>query len=748
MLKAFIFSTILLMFCTTSVLAQKKESGQDLKVGLVLSGGGAKGLAHIGVLKAIEEAGIRIDYIAGTSMGALVGGLYASGYTATQLDSIFTNVDFSKIIQDEVPRKAKSFYEKDESVKYALTLPFDKFQIAFPTSLSKGQNVYNLFSKLPAHVNGVNDFSKLPIPFFCVATNAENGEQVLLEKGYLPLAVSASGALPSLFSPVPIGDQLLIDGGVVNNYPVEELLAKNVDIIIGVDVQDDLKKQKNLKSAIDVLVQINNYSALKQMDGKRAKTDIYIKPNIQDFTVVSFDEGRKIIAEGQEAATLQFEQLQEIGKRQKAIAQKEIKFENREEFYIKEVLINGLDHYTRSYVLGKLKIKTPALLTYEAFSDGVNNLSATGNFQNIDYRFSRDQNNQYTVTLNLRESEANMLLRLGLHYDQLYRTGALLNITRKRLFTNNDIASLDVVVGDNIRYNFNYYIDKGYYWSVGFNSSYSFFDSNVAIDFIENDVVSTEGAQLNEIELQYSDFTNQLYAETLFKRIFLLGGGIEHKYLRYLSETIGIDENNSPRTVFESTNYFSAFGYLKFDTYDNVFFPKEGFLFEGNFHLYLFAEGRNKDFEPFSIAKAKAGYAEKWTDKLSSVLTTEGGFSLGSTLTESLDFFIGGYGFNEINNIVPFYGYEPLSLRGNTYLKSSLTIDYEIFRKNHINIFGNIAKVGDDFFESGKWIDRIDYSGYGAGYGLETFLGPLEVKYAYSPESGNSEWYFRVGFRF
>lgn len=748
MLRSFIFSIILLMFFTTSVLAQKKEPGQDLKVGLVLSGGGAKGLAHIGVLKAIEEAGIRIDYIAATSMGALVGGLYASGYTATQLDSIFSNVDFSKIIQDEVPRKAKSFYEKDESVKYALTLPFDKFQIAFPSSLSKGQNVYNLFSKLTAHVNGVNDFSKLPIPFFCVATNAENGKQVLLENGYLPLAVSASGALPSLFSPVEIDDQLLIDGGVVNNYPVEELLAKNVDIIIGVDVQDDFKTRKNLKSAIDVLVQINNYSTLKEMDRKRAKTDVYIKPNIEDFTVVSFDQAREIIAEGASAALLQFEQLQEIGKRQKAIAQKEIKFENREKFYIKKVLINGLEHYTRSYVLGKLKIKTPALLTYESFSDGVNNLSATGNFQNIDYRFSKNRHNEYTVTFNLQESDANMLLRLGLHYDQLYKTGALLNITRKRLFTNNDIASLDVVVGDNIRYNFNYYIDKGFYWSVGFKSSYNFFDSDVGMDFIENDLLFMEEAQLNEIELQYSDFTNQLYAETLFKRIFLLGGGIEHKYLRYLSETIGIDENNSPRTIFESTNYFSAFGYLKFDTYDNVFFPKEGFLFEANFHLYLFAEGRNKDFEPFSIAKAKAGYAEKWTDKLSSVLTTEGGFSLGSTLTESLDFFIGGYGFSEINNIVPFYGYEPLSLRGNTYLKSSLTIDYEIFRKNHINIFGNIAKVGDDFFERGKWIDGIDYSGYGVGYGIETFLGPLEVKYAYSPENRNSEWHFRVGFRF
>ncbi|MGK0385537.1 MAG: NTE family protein, partial [Patiriisocius sp.] len=142
---------------------------KDLSVGLVLSGGGAKGLAHIGVLKAIEAAGIRIDYIGGTSMGAIVGGLYASGYTASQLDSIFRTVDYNALIQDEVPRRAKTFYEKDESVKYALTLPFDSFEIAFPSGLSKGQNVYNLFSKLTAHVNTIDDFSALPIPFFCVA---------------------------------------------------------------------------------------------------------------------------------------------------------------------------------------------------------------------------------------------------------------------------------------------------------------------------------------------------------------------------------------------------------------------------------------------------------------------------------------------------------------------------------------------------------------------------------------------------
>jgi NTE family protein len=721
---------------------------KDLSVGLVLSGGGAKGLAHIGVLKAIEAAGIRIDYIGGTSMGAIVGGLYASGYTASQLDSIFRTVDYNALIQDEVPRRAKTFYEKDESVKYALTLPFDSFEIAFPSGLSKGQNVYNLFSKLTAHVNTIDDFSALPIPFFCVATNAENGEMVLLENGYLPRAVSASGALPTLFSPVVIDDTILIDGGVVNNYPIDELRAKGVDIIIGVDVQSNIKKRKDLTSALDVILQINNYSTIQQMEVKREKTDVYIKPNIKDFSVVSFDDAPTIMEAGLEAGRQVKDQLDAIASQQIKTIKTPVVFQDREYFYIKEVIIAGNEEYTDDYILGKLKIKTPASVSFSTFNEGVNNLSATGNFDDIDYRFIEDAWNQFTVSFKVRESTSKMLLRLGVHYDPLYKTGVLLNVTRKRLFTNNDIASLDVVVGDNLRYDFNYYIDKGFYWSLGFNSSYDFFDKNISIDFIENDVSTISGIPVNQIDLKYSDFTNQLYAETLFKRIFLLGLGIEHKYLRYLSETIGIDENNFPRTVFESTNYFSGFGYLKYDTLDNVFFPKEGLMLQGDAQLYLFADGRNNNFEPFTILKGRAGYAKTFFGKITALLTAEGGFKLGSNTTKSLDFFLGGYGFKEVNNILPFYGYEALSLRGNTYLKSSLTLDYEIIRNNHINMFVNIANVGDDLFENDAWIDGIDRSGVGLGYGLDTFLGPLELKYAYSPEREVGEWYVRVGFRF
>jgi len=740
------------IFLTTLGFSQIEDSlppnKKDVSVGLVLSGGGARGLAHIGVLKAIEQAGVKIDYIAGTSTGAIVGALYASGYTASQLDLMFKQVDFSTLIQDQVPRRAKTFNEKDESIKYALTLPFDGFEISFPTGLSNGQNIYNLFSKLTSHVNHLTDFSKLPIPFLCVATNAENGEMVLLENGYLPRAVSASGALPTLFNPVVINDMILIDGGIVNNYPIKELKAKGVDVIIGVDVQDGIKKKKDLTSALDIVLQVNNYASVKQMQTKIKDTDVFIKPNIEEFSVVSFDDANRIVQAGFEAANQVTQKLERIAQQQTPRAALKPVPHSKEDLYIKQVVIEGNQQYTAAYILGKLKLKTPAIVSYSSFVEGVNNLSATGNFDDIDYRFVKDQFNHYTISFKVIESKSKMVLRLGAHYDPLFDTGVLLNVTRKQFLTNNDIASLDVIVGDNLRYNFNYYIDKGFYWSLGFNSSYDFFDKNVSTDFVANDLNNTSGFPVNKIDFQYSDFTNQLYGETLFNRVFLLGAGVEHKFLRYISETIGTDVDNVPRTIFDATNYYSAFGYIKYDTYDNIFFPKKGVVFQADTHLYLFSQGSNSNFEPFTILKAKVGYAQTIFKKLTSVFTAETGFKIGSSSTTSLDFMLGGYGFKQVNNILPFYGYEALSLRGDTYLKSSITLDYEIIKNHHLSLFTNIANVDDALFQKDDWLKAIPYTGVGVGYGLNTFLGPLELKYAYSKEREVGELYVRLGFKF
>ena len=741
---------ILLLLCAYSSVGQN-DGDQDLKVGLVLSGGGAKGLAHIGALKIIEDAGIRVDYIGGTSMGAMVGSLYAAGYNARQLDSIFNVLDFDTLIQDNVPRGAKTFYEKDDATRYAVTLPFDDFKLGFPTGISKGQNVYNLLSKLLLHVKDVDDFNQLPIPFFCIATNIETGAPVILDKGYLPRAVTASGALPSLFSPVTIDDTIYIDGGVVNNYPVEQVRAMGADLIIGVDVQDDLRDRDHLKSAIDVMVQINNYRSIKAMSEKKELTDIYINPEIGDFNVVSFDEGRQIIEAGEQAATTALAALRIAASKQKEVHRKKVQFSDRTSLYIKDVEIAGNVNYSRSYILGKLKLKTPSEVSYEEFSLGVNNLSATGNFEEIDYKMVEDVDNtgEYTIHFDLIENSSKTSLRLGAHYDDLYRTAALVNVTRKRLLTNNDVASFDFIVGDNIRYNFDYYIDKGYYWSVGFNSAFSSFDKDVPTSFILSETDEDEPqVQVNEINLQYDDFTNQVFAQTVFRRRFMLRVGAEHKWLRYLSETIGIDENNLPRTVFEDTNYYGAFGVLKYDTLDDKYFPRSGVFFEGDFHSYLFSEGFNGEFDPFGIAKAQMGYAFSLGPKWSGMISSEGGFRIGDDATRSLDFFLGGYGFKRLNNIVPFYGYEGLSFRGDTYLRSVLRVDYEVFKNNHIRVAANIANVGDELFENGGWIDGVNYSGFMLGYGLETLLGPIELNYSYSPERDTDEWYVNVGFRF
>ena len=444
----------------TSVMFSQENTKQDVKIGVVLSGGGAKGLAHIGALKVIDSLGIRVDYIAGTSMGAIIGSLYASGYTGKEIDSIFKDVNFDKIINDDLPRAAKTFYERDNSEKYAVTLPFEHFNLKLPTALSKGQNTLSLLSKLTLHVSDVEDFSKLPIPFFCIATNVETGQAVILDKGNLPQAITASGAFPSLFQPVIIDGQLLIDGGVVNNYPIDELRAKGMDLIIGVDVQDDLASRDDLKSALDILLQINNYRTINDMKQKAKKTDIYIKPDISNFTVVSFSDGREIIDNGEAAALKEMDALKHVASMQTQKKTKHITIKSVDSIKINAIYVEGNKKYTDAYVLGKLKFKQNVKLQYNSYVEGVNNLAATNNFESVVHKLQPSSNNEgYDMYLTLKESSITTFFKFAVHYDDLYKTAALVNLTKKQLLIKNDVLSFDFIFGDNIRYNFEYYID-------------------------------------------------------------------------------------------------------------------------------------------------------------------------------------------------------------------------------------------------------------------------------------------------
>ncbi len=707
------------------------------KIGLVLSGGGAKGFAHIGVLKVIEQAGVKIDYIGGTSMGAVVGGLYAIGYSATQIDSIFKVTNFDELIKDFIPRSSKNFYEKRNDELYAFALPFNKFKIGIPEALSKGMYNYNVLSSITRSVRHERDFMQFKIPFLCVGTNIETGEEVILNKGNLAHAMIASSAFPSLFSPVEFDGKLLVDGGVSDNYPIEAVRKMGADIIIGVDVQDGLLDRSELKEATKILGQINALQSIEKMKQKIKDTDIYIKPDIKEFSIISFDKGQSIIRKGEEAAFVVYEQLEKFGHKEE-FKQNHL-INPIDSLHINNISINKLKNYTRSYIKGKLAFDEGSKISYGDLIKGIDNLNATQNFSLINYSLE-DNNLKDDLKLSLAENTNRTFLKFGLHYDDLFKSGILVNLTQKKTFFKNDIASLDVILGDNARYNLDYYIDNGFYWSFGFKSIYNQFNKNVNKEISS---LNLGALGISAINIDFSDLTNQAYFQTVFAQKFLIGTGAELKFLKIKSETLA-----SLNPTIDNSNYISMFGYMKYDSFDNKYFPRKGWYFSGDMQTYLMSSNYTNKFNPFSIAKADFGIAKTIFNKVTLKFQAEAGASLGGSNISFFDFVLGGYGYKSMNNFKPFYGYDFLSLVSNSFIKTTATFDFEFYKKNHLNFSANFANIQNNLFQTTDWISIPKYSGYAIGYGLETILGPVEIKHSWSPETANGYTWVSVGFWF
>ena len=733
MKKGFLF--VFLFFTFLSSFSQ--DTIKRPKIGLVLSGGGAKGFAHIGVLKVIEQAGIKIDYIGGTSMGAVVGGLYAIGYSATQIDSIYKATDFNELIKDFIPRSSKNFYEKRNDEMYAFTLPFNKFKIGIPEALSKGMYNYNSLSSLTRSVRYERDFKQFKTPFLCVGTNIETGEAVILDKGNLAHAMIGSSAFPSLFSPVEFDGKLLIDGGVADNYPIEAVRKMGADIIIGVDVQDGLLDRSELKEADKILAQITNLQSTDKMKRKIKDTDIYIKPDIKEFSMISFDKMQNIIRRGEEAAFVVYKKLEKYAVKEKY---KQNYLKNPvDSLQINSISINKLKNYTQSYIKGKLAFDEGAKISYGDLIKGIDNLNATQNFSMINYSFEKN-NSKDDLKLTLSENTNRTFLKFALHYDNLFKSGILVNMTQKKTLFKNDIASLDIILGDNVRYNLDYYIDNGFYWSFGFKSMFNQFNKNVSTDISS---LNIEELGLKTINIDFSDLTNQAYFQTIFAQKFIIGMGAELKFLKIKSETIA-----SLNPIIDKSSYISLFGFMKYDSFDNKFFPRKGWYFSADSQTYLISSNYSNKFNPFSIAKVDFGIAKTIFKVATLKFEAEAGTSLGRSNIPFFNFVLGGYGFKSINNLKPFYGYDFLSIVANSFIKTTATFDYEIYKRNHLNFSVNFANARNNLFQSKDWISFPKYSGYAIGYGFETILGPLEVKYSWSPETNNRYTWVSAGFWF
>lgn len=705
-------------------IEQLKLLGRKPKIGLVLSGGGAKGFAHIAVLQILEKYNISLDYIGGTSAGALVGGLYAVGYTAQQIDSIFRVIDFSNFFKDEYSRIEKPFMDRiNNNDKYLLSLPFSSKGIDLPVSYSKGQKLADELTHLINYkIAIIHDFSKLTVPFFCIATNLTTGREKIFDNGYLTETLLASMALPSLFSPVRIGDTLFIDGGIVNNLPTEEMKQKGMDIVIAVDISDRIEKP-TLNSIVTYVDYLFSMMIKNNVNNQTQYADILIKPDIKNFSSISFSDKDSIYQKGINAANLYQKQFNDIADLCHEYNNQKIKISTNNlpnNILISQVSILGSSD---SFDISKTeKVKVTNI------EQSIKKMYSTGFYNKIYYTLDTLRNGSYRLNIHAEESPYNNFLKIGVHYDNVFSLGLLLNYTAKKKFSSNNIVrqidfSIEGVASNLYRGELHYFQHNRIIPNFGLNAYYAFLNPSIYAT-IQQQGVANSGFRTVNMQM----FNIEFYLNYIIKQFFAINVGIETQYASFKT-------SSNPSTFWYKDWNFNFFGSIVSDRRNNASFPSSGFLFNAEYKLIPIR--LVKDFSIGNYLKASIdGYFPIIRNIFSIGLGASGGY-LSVNLPNYM-FSIGGTNTQPYFNNEQFIGYNYASFFTTFYMTGNIGIQARVYKKHYIQARGNIltSLQQDILIGIPKNFNDFDlHYGFGIGYGWDSPIGPIKVSYNYAPSA-------------
>ena len=703
------FCLFLLCLAVLYFEAQVKEGFKippNPRIGLSLSGGGAKGFAHIGVLKVLDSLGVKVDYISGTSMGAIVGGLYASGYTGKDIEKIVLDTDFYNIIANEKTRQETTFFNKSVD-KYILTVPIKDGKInILPKAISTGQKNIYLLRELFKNVSTTTDFSQLPIPFLCIGTNLESGKMEIFEKGDLVSAIMASSAFPSLMDPVQIGDSLYIDGAMTINYPSKPLKDKGIDVVIGVDLSQGLASRENMRSALDILNQVIDYGIQEETRAQYKYTDINIRPDLTGMNSTSYDAKAAILDSGYVEAQKYVPVLSQLPRREQTLLRTPMNLVYSNLYKIDSLVVENNRIFRKNYIEGKMNLRLHALLTYGTINKMVDKLYATNNYKLINYDIIQGEESN-VLKLNVTEDETRFFLKFGLHYDEVFKTGLLINATAKRLLFRNSIVSLDLVVGDKPRYYFNYFIDNGYIPGFGL------YASGMSLDLRDSNV--------NRVE-SWNWLRTEAFIQSIWKDKYAVGGGISHDY--YESKGIG----QSDYTDVESM--VNPYLFIKSDTQDDRSFPTKGILLsaEGKLLDLLNEDQEGRTFQTRLFAQLNFPLSRLFTYRL----LLAGGLTLGEDISSYKLYRTGGIFEQNLGNFFALQGYQFGEHSTRNILMAANTLQVNVYKNffadltvSAANLFNDI-EVDDIFF--------LSESSAGLTAGYKSPVGQIKVNYSHSFE--------------
>lgn len=424
--------------CSTVALASSPESPQRPRVGLVLGGGGARGCAHIGVLKVLEELRIPVDAIAGTSMGSLVGGLYASGMSPQEIEHQVLNADWDDVFTDTPSRADLPFRRKEDTRRYIQGLEWGLkgVHLVAPRGFIVGNKLTYLLRSATLATATMTDFDRLPVPFRAVATDISTGEAVVLSRGDLVQSIRASISIPGVFSPVEIDGRLLVDGGLVDNVPVDVARTMGVDVVIAVDVGGRLASPERLRTAFGISKQVMGLLSRKNADLQIAMADIQIAPDLKGFTAAQFGKAAVIIPRGEAAAREKSEVLS-------ALAVDEATWDQylasqrraaRSTVRIDSVQVEGAERTAPRRITSLLRVRPGEDLDLDLLRDDLDRLYAMGDIELVDFRLLEDEHGTALVIQLKEKSWGPTILRFALNLRDDFEGdapyGIVLGITR------------------------------------------------------------------------------------------------------------------------------------------------------------------------------------------------------------------------------------------------------------------------------------------------------------------------------
>ncbi len=694
--KVWLIAAVLMGIIVVTSFGQENQIRP--KIGLALSGGGAKGLAHIGVLKVLEEAGVPIDYIGGTSMGSIVGALYAIGYRADELEKLALKTNWANLLTDEVSRRYVAMEEKIWDGRYMGSFPISNRSVQLPSGLIAGQKVSNFLARLTWSVHHIDDFKQLPIPFVCVATDIATGKAVSIDSGFLPDAIRASMAIPTAFTPNKLEDRLLVDGGLVRNLPAEDVQRLGADIIIGVDVSFALIPEQQIKSFLDIITQSLSFVEAQSREKQHELCNLLIQPDMTGLTMFSFFNVEQIIQRGETAARAMLPQITALLDSLQISKGQPFEFlpPTVDSIYIKDLKITGLHDVSRRMVLSELNIQSPTWISAKELENAIDRVYSSQFFERVTYKLvPTDQGSDLIVTVIEKTTD---LFRFGLRYDSYFKAALLLNTTFRNLAEHGSNLVLDLKLGEQSMVDMQYFIHTGFRQKFGLHAT-----ANYTSEFID----IYEGKQ-RESSMRIRSVKGETILGSIFSTKAISGFGLRGEYIQ-VDPRIGSDSLRS-----ENYKFVSLYSLIWMDTFNHAVFPTKGQSLQIS---GVIADNRIASDVTFTQLHFDWQAAYPIHPKISFLSRFQLGAASGKNIPLNYRFHLGGAD--------SFLGLKYQERSGKYLQAMQLGLQYELAAKQFIQLNWNIGNTSDQW--QNMFIRHRAITGIGATAGVATPIGPIEL---------------------